>query len=183
MAPTDRPASTSPAPAITVPNAEGRNGHHPTVQSRTKANTFAAPCRAPGARCPWPSDRALVGQHPSGLRHPKLPGRRVLLGGEVGVDCAPCRFAAVDEPVDVVAPFVVAGDVAFSVFGINSGPVVGGVIGTHKFQYDIWGDTVNTAARMELINQEFICEPRGTIEVKGKGEMQTWFFEQLSGLG
>ena len=82
--------------------------------------------------------------------------------------------------------------------GINSGPVVGGVIGTHKFQYDIWGDTVNTAARMEsrgvpgrihistatyeLINQEFICEPRGTIEVKGKGEMETWFVEELSGL-
>jgi adenylate cyclase len=80
--------------------------------------------------------------------------------------------------------------------GINSGPVVGGVIGTHKFQYDIWGDTVNTAARMEsqgvpgrihistatyeLINQEFICEPRGTIEVKGKGEMETWFVERPS---
>jgi len=66
-------------------------------------------------------------------------------------------------------------------------------------QYDVWGDVVNTAARMEshgvpgrihistatyeLINQEFICEPRGTIEVKGKGEMQTWFVEQPSGLG
>jgi guanylate cyclase len=77
--------------------------------------------------------------------------------------------------------------------GISSGPVVGGVIGTHKFQYDIWGDTVNTAARMEsygipgrihvssatyeLIKDEFVCEPRGTIEVKGKGEMQTWFVE------
>jgi adenylate cyclase len=80
--------------------------------------------------------------------------------------------------------------------GISSGPVVGGVIGTHKFQYDIWGDTVNTAARMEshgvpgrihissatyeLIKDEFICEPRGTIEVKGKGEMQTWFVERSS---
>jgi len=80
--------------------------------------------------------------------------------------------------------------------GISSGPVVGGVIGTHKFQYDIWGDTVNTAARMEshgvpgrihistatyeLINKEFICESRGTIAVKGKGEMDTWFVEQAS---
>jgi guanylate cyclase len=80
--------------------------------------------------------------------------------------------------------------------GINSGPVVGGVIGTHKFQYDIWGDTVNTAARMEshgvagrihisqatyeLIKQEFTCEPRGNIEVKGKGQMHTWFVEQPS---
>jgi adenylate cyclase len=82
--------------------------------------------------------------------------------------------------------------------GINSGPVVGGVIGTHKFQYDIWGDTVNTASRMEshgvpgrihistttyeLINQEFICKPRGTIDVKGKGEMETWFVERPSEL-
>jgi len=82
--------------------------------------------------------------------------------------------------------------------GINSGPVVGGVIGTHKFQYDIWGDTVNTAARMEshgvpgrihiseatykLINRKFVCEPRGTIDIKGKGEMKTWFVEQSSEL-
>jgi adenylate cyclase len=81
--------------------------------------------------------------------------------------------------------------------GISSGPVVGGVIGTHKFQYDIWGDTVNTAARMEshgvpgrihisaqtyeLVEDEFICEPRGLIEVKGKGEMETWFVEQTRG--
>ncbi|MGI9665899.1 MAG: adenylate/guanylate cyclase domain-containing protein, partial [Acidimicrobiia bacterium] len=77
--------------------------------------------------------------------------------------------------------------------GISSGPVVGGVIGTHKFQYDIWGDTVNTAARMEshgepgriqisaatrdLIADRFVCESRGLVEVKGKGEMQTWFVE------
>ena len=65
------------------------------------------------------------------------------------------------------------------------------MIGTHKFQYDNWGDTVNTAARMEshgvpgriqitaatheLIKDQFSCEPRGPIEVKGKGEMETWF--------
>jgi len=80
--------------------------------------------------------------------------------------------------------------------GIHSGPVVGGVIGTHKFQYDIWGDTVNTAARMEshgspgrvqvsaatheIIRHEFVCEPRGAIEVKGKGIMETWFVEAPS---
>jgi adenylate cyclase len=75
--------------------------------------------------------------------------------------------------------------------GINSGPLVAGVIGTKKFVYDLWGDPVNVAARMEslsvpgkiqighatyeLIRREFICEPRGILEVKGKGKMATWF--------
>jgi adenylate cyclase len=75
--------------------------------------------------------------------------------------------------------------------GINSGPLVAGVIGKSKFQYDLWGDTVNIAARMEshgqpgrvhisdatyqLIKDDFECECRGTIPVKGKGEMVTWF--------
>jgi adenylate cyclase len=80
--------------------------------------------------------------------------------------------------------------------GISSGPVVGGVIGTYKFQYDIWGDTVNTAARMEshgvperihisratyeLIEDAFVCEARGSIDVKGKGQMETWFVEAVA---
>jgi adenylate cyclase len=74
--------------------------------------------------------------------------------------------------------------------GINSGPVIGGVIGKRKFVYDVWGDAVNVASRMEshgasgtiqitratheLIKDEFVCEPRGVMDVKGKGEMEIW---------
>ena len=79
--------------------------------------------------------------------------------------------------------------------GINSGSMIAGVIGRRKFVYDVWGDAVNIASRMEshglgnavqitqttyeLIKNDFVCEPRGTVNVKGKGEMEVWLVMSL----
>jgi adenylate cyclase len=88
------------------------------------------------------------------------------------------------HPVDGVGPLQMR-------FGIHTGSVVAGVIGKRKFSYDLWGDAVNTAARMEShglpgmihvseevfvrLRDAYWFEPRGSVDIKGKGPMRTYF--------
>jgi len=91
------------------------------------------------------------------------------------------------------------GNICFEMrVGIHTGPVVAGIVGVKKFQYDVWGDTVNTASRMEnsgeagkvnisrstweLIKEDptFKFQSRGKVKVKGKGDIEMWFVEKVS---
>jgi len=99
--------------------------------------------------------------------------------------------AAANLALDMFAALHATGSRWQMRIGIHAGPVVAGVIGTRKFAYDVWGDSVNVASRLEsmslpgraqvsesvaaALEGRFMLEERGLVDLKGRGEMTTWF--------
>src|SRR3990170_5492414 len=128
-----------------------------------------------------------------GLEKMKTVGGAYMVVGGVPAPRADHAHAIADLALrirDHVAANRVDGRLLSLRIGINSGPVTAGITGSHKFAYHLWGDTVNTASRMEsvgvpgsiqvspatygLIQNEYVCEARGSIPVKGRGEMEAY---------
>jgi len=124
----------------------------------------------------------------------KTIGDAYMAAAGIPTPCAQHAHRLADLALDMLDEIakIPTGDADLALrIGIHSGPVVAGVIGQRKFSYDLWGDTVNVASRMEshgapgriqiteatheLISGVFSTEPRGVIEVKGKGPVNTWW--------
>ena len=137
----------------------------------------------------------LVEKHD--LEKIKTIGDAYMVVGGLPMPRADHALAIADMALDMqgeVERFNANHDASLSIrIGINTGPVVAGVIGTKKFIYDLWGDAVNTASRMEshgipgyiqltsstyeLLRDRYLFEERGIIQVKGKGEMNTFLLK------
>jgi class 3 adenylate cyclase len=111
------------------------------------------------------------------------------------VDCAKAALVMRDWMTEFNKKQEKEGKETFQIrIGLHTGPVVAGVVGNKKFAYDIWGDTVNTASRMEssgeagevnvsedtysLIKDHFDTESRGKIHAKNKGEIEMYFLKE-----
>jgi class 3 adenylate cyclase len=121
---------------------------------------------------------AVAGLAPSDEDEPAAAARAAV---HAAADLA---FAMVDAVAAIGPPWRVR-------IGLAIGPIAAGVIGTRRYAYDVWGDTVNLASRLEqssepgrihvseevatMLDAEFITEPRGPVWLKGMGEVQTWF--------
>jgi adenylate cyclase len=142
---------------------------------------------------------ALAKEH--GLKKIKTLGNSYMAAAGVPVPSGDHAERAAAMALDMVAAldaFNQRGGQSLQVrIGIATGPVVAGVIGKRLYLYDVWGDAVNTASRMEshgvagrvqvsestqrLLGKPFRLEERGALEVEGKGEIKTWFVNGRNG--
>jgi len=127
-----------------------------------------------------------------GLEKIKTIGDAYMCAGGIPIPNTTNPIDAVCAAVDMMHYIQsVSNDLFTARIGVHTGPLVAGVVGKHKFQYDIWGDTVNIAARMEqhsipgkinisgdtyeLVKDRFACEYRGKIPAKNKGDLDMYF--------
>jgi class 3 adenylate cyclase len=130
---------------------------------------------------------AICDRH--GVEKIKTVGDAYLVVGGLAGDPDSAAAAIADAAIAMTALLGVGSGRWQIRIGLHCGPLVAGVVGTSKFAYDVWGDTVNTASRLQTtsdpgrvhtsavlaqrLGDRFVFEPRGTIDIKGKGPMDT----------